>query len=135
MRQSEGITCLMPSHVNMYERKIADDEGGVKRTGGLKHAVVGGLMALSGVYLGARARAHTHTHHTTHTHTPGVAAFAIVATWVNTCVLVTGGQAKCWGFNDYGQLGIGSTVQQNSPVDVVLGAGGHRGQACDVRPK
>ncbi len=67
--------------------------------------------------------------------TPGVAAFAIAATWVNTCVLVTGGHVKCWGFNDYGQLGIGSTTQQNSPVDVVLGEGGHRGQACDVRPK
>jgi hypothetical protein len=55
----------------------------------------------------------------------GVSATAIAAGFDYTCVLVTWGGVKCWGRNDYGQLGIGNTVQQNSPVDVSLGSGGH----------
>jgi hypothetical protein len=38
-------------------------------------------------------------------------------------VLVTGGNIKCWGDNSKGQLGDGSMIQQNSPVDVNLGSG------------
>jgi hypothetical protein len=36
---------------------------------------------------------------------------------------VLGRKLTCWGRNDYCQLGIGSTAQQNSPTDVVPGAG------------
>jgi hypothetical protein len=41
------------------------------------------------------------------------------------CVIVTGGGVKCWGRNNYGQLGIGETYQQprNIPMDVSLGSG------------
>ena len=38
-------------------------------------------------------------------------------------MLVTGGNVKCWGDNSKGQLGDGSIIQQNSPVDVSLGLG------------
>ncbi len=58
----------------------------------------------------------------------GVSATTITLGGLHTCAIVAGGGVKCWGYNDYGQLGIGSTLQQTSPVSV-LGAGdGVRGR-------
>jgi alpha-tubulin suppressor-like RCC1 family protein len=51
----------------------------------------------------------------------GVSAIAIAAGYIHTCVIVTGESVKCWGGNSFGQLGIGHTAQQNSPVDVNMG--------------
>ncbi len=45
-------------------------------------------------------------------------ATGIAAGSNHTCVIVTGGQARCWGANDTGQLGNGSGSPSGSPVSV-----------------
>lgn len=36
----------------------------------------------------------------------------------HTCVVLAGGNVGCWGYNEYGQLGDGATVDRNVPVYV-----------------
>ncbi len=48
----------------------------------------------------------------------GVSAVAIALGSDHTCAIVSGGGVKCWGYNYYGQLGIGSRTDATSPAEV-----------------
>ena len=53
----------------------------------------------------------------------GVSFQSIVAGYTHTCALATTGQAYCWGWNQYGQLGNNLTTGSRIPAAVQMPAG------------
>ena len=54
---------------------------------------------------------------------------SITADYFHTCALTTTGQAYCWGWNQYGQLGNNSTTDSRIPVAIQMPAGVTRFQS------
>jgi alpha-tubulin suppressor-like RCC1 family protein len=50
----------------------------------------------------------------------GSGVAAIATGWFHTCTLTTDGGVKCWGWDGYGQLGLGTITYRTTPVDVVV---------------
>lgn len=85
--------------------------------------ITGGVMCWGSLYFGAIGDG-TSDPELTWNHpvdvyglTSGVSA--ITAGQYHTCALMSGGGVKCWGFNQYGQIGDGTNTQRNAPVDVI----------------
>ena len=53
----------------------------------------------------------------------GRTAVSVSAGQYHTCAVLDNGSLKCWGQNTHGQLGIGSSTNQNTPHAVDLGTG------------
>lgn len=63
----------------------------------------------------------------------GSAVAALAAGGFHTCAVMTTGGGKCWGHNESGQLGDGTTADKNTPVDVAGLVSGATGLAPGYR--
>ena len=50
----------------------------------------------------------------------------------HTCARTIGGDAYCWGYNSYGQLGDGTTTHRTTPVKTLAGAGLAAGTVASI---
>ena len=65
------------------------------------------------------------------------AATDIAVGWANGCALIDDGTIQCWGYNNVGQLGDGTTMDRRSPITVpgitgAIGMANGGGHACAI---
>jgi alpha-tubulin suppressor-like RCC1 family protein len=83
----------------------------------------GPVPALAAQHQGGPAASHsravgTGQHMATGRIGPGVSWAHVAVGLYHTCGIRTDGTLWCWGFNDYGQLGLGNYTYQDRPRQV-----------------
>jgi alpha-tubulin suppressor-like RCC1 family protein len=86
------------------------------------------VVALAGALMAASC-----SHGTERLDATGAPATGIAAGYAQTCALTMAGEVECWGYNHYGQLGDGTTVDRHRPVAVIGLARGVRAVAAGGR--
>ena len=92
---------------------------------GAEHACVltntGGVKCWGNNHFGAVGDGSTTAIRSTPVDVAGLTSgiIAITAGIAHSCALTAGGGVKCWGDNEFGQLGDGTTTNRSTPIDVI----------------
>jgi uncharacterized repeat protein (TIGR01451 family) len=83
--------------------------------------MIGGRVQCWGLNVYGQLGDGTTTDRLTPVNVSGLSAgiIAIAGGESHACALTSGGGVKCWGFNKYGQLGVGTTTDQLTPAAVI----------------
>ncbi len=109
-----------PTNVTGLSSGVAAVSKGIFHTCGL--TVTGGLKCWGGNSFGQLGIGNTGDRSTPADVvglSSGVAVVGAARNGQHTCAISTGGALKCWGRNDWGQVGDGTTTNRTTPVSVV----------------
>ena len=118
---SSIVTASVSNHVVTSSLSLGSNHScAVASTGGVKCWGYGTYGQLgnnaSGAFSERTTPVDVHTSSSSSTALSGVSAIALGSQ--SSCALTTAGGVKCWGANNYGQLGDGTQSNRSTPLDV-----------------